>query len=231
MVGLIRLNGLIQAPGTQSNIHQGAKIVVRHIKQFLAGLGVLACIGAHATPVDFLFRFDNQTGNAGGVVTGRILGLLDNVAYQTATSVLIDSYTELEGALKQVDAVLWGDVYSNSFSVLNGELTAYDFLARGDRGVGSVDTFSLRGGRMLSESCFNGACDAPFLSLDSGLTTIAGGTLTFEMLNNAQEVPEPATLTLVGLASIGLLAAHRRRDRGSHTAPPMRAVSVSRGCD
>lgn len=173
----------------------------------LASLGIVACFAVHAAPVDFSFTFDNLTGNANGVVTGRILGLQDNASGQQATSVLIDSYGGLGGTLEDADAVQWTVVHRNAFTVANGVLTSWSFLAQ-DLLSGDSNHFGLSDA-LSSSSCVASFCLAPFLSLDNGVSTIAAGSLTFTAISDTQEVPEPATLALAGWAAIGLLASRR----------------------
>lgn len=188
--------------------------MIGKFRTFLAGLGAVVCLSAQAAPVDFAFRFDNRTGNTEGVVTGRILGLQDNLSGQAATSLVIDSYSGLGGALEEADAVTWSLVHLNAFNVQNGELIGWDFVAQTLNG-GASDHFFLS--RALgSGSCQNGVCLGPLLSMDNGATTIANGQLTFTSLTEQQAVPEPTTLALVGIGALGLLAARRKTSgRGS----------------
>lgn len=130
------------------------------IKDFFPALSLtaigLAFNSGAAKALDFTFSFGNETGNVSGNVTGIIAGLNDN-ATSAATGVIIQNYPSgLSGSPEQggFDATKWQEVYSNSFSVTNGNITAASFGATNGGGFGSTgDALCINGGGY----CFTGA--------------------------------------------------------------------------
>lgn len=102
---------------------------------------VVAATVAIASPLhalDFEFEFTGDDFIRGGVgsVSGRILGLQDNIADQTATAVIVDEAFFGDGSAADLgllssgpDAALWGTIRANAISVFGGNISSVNFIS------------------------------------------------------------------------------------------------------
>ena len=121
-----------------------------------------------------------MTGNVPGTVTGTIGGLNDN-ATGAATSLELTSFPAgLGSAVDGTNPFAWDTIFSNSFTVTGGSITAADFSAIG-----------MSSGLCISSSCFFGGNNALTFSQDfntvgnsdgfSGVTFAAATPVPFEV--------------------------------------------------
>ena len=153
--------------------------------------------GAHAGLI-FSFEFSDASGDK---VTGRIFGLLDNTSGQTATSILIDSFTGQVGGefgTATNDATTWASVTLNSFSVAAGQITFAAFGAQD--AIASLGTFCINFVGCIDSTSRLQLQTIPILIRDFG----GFGGVTFA------SVPEPSTGVLLVLGLLGLTIARRR---------------------
>jgi hypothetical protein len=109
----------------------GYKTLTLHFA--VVSLGILL-LAPSANADAFTFSFTNNEGNIDGTVTGEILGLTNNAAFQAASDLIITSYTgftseddTLLGATP-VDMNSW-TVEENQFTETSGQITFADFEA------------------------------------------------------------------------------------------------------
>jgi len=168
----------------------------------------VALLATPAHAISFDFAFENINGNVPGTVTGRILGLQDNLANQAATSVLIDSFPAgLPGVLNSgADAVAWESVPFNLFSVTAGQIVAARFGAQDNSlGAAEFDTLVINQGFATNIGHFTNA-----LTLNNG-RNVTGNDDGFGAATFTPAVPEPSTVVLMGLGLVGLGYAGRRK--------------------
>ena len=163
------------------------------------GLGLLSAAPAHAS-LTFDFSFSG-TGSQTGTVTGIITGLptsgtgpATDVQILTAPST-ITIYGEVP---IDIFAAGW-TVYANSFTVSNGQITSGSFGA---------NTSDYNGNFGIN----NGFEDINVLTLDGNSTAIRdyGGIGSTGVTFTAAAVPEPTSLSLLGVGATALLGRRRR---------------------
>jgi hypothetical protein len=101
---------------------------MRWVAAGLVAVGMLTAAQAQAVPLIVDFNFVNGA-NGGGIVTGIVLGLVDDKADQKATSVTVLSNSHPGGAFgigEYVGVPLW-----NEWSVFGGVVTAVTFGSYG----------------------------------------------------------------------------------------------------
>ncbi|MBE7384754.1 MAG: PEP-CTERM sorting domain-containing protein [Leptolyngbya sp. SIO1E4] len=151
-----------------------------------------------AMAIDFNFNFDNAL-NGGGTVTGVIRGLEEGTG--AATSVEVLSNTTGLGIGEYV-----GNPLTNSWTVLGGEIVAFDFLSAGvlNTPPAVTDALLFFDSTELSGASFRAGVapsPGPFVT-GSGFVSTEDIGLTFTRFDEEPEsVPEPASM--LGLLTIG----------------------------
>ncbi|KXI30971.1 PEP-CTERM sorting domain-containing protein [Paraglaciecola hydrolytica] len=97
----------------------------KKMKNIIAALMLTLWGGTAQASLIFDFSFTNSVNNGGGIVTGEILGLLDN-ATGSATSVRVLSNSSGFGIGEYI-----GSPGLNVFTVFAGELISFDFVSFG----------------------------------------------------------------------------------------------------
>jgi len=203
------------------------------IRKFILGITLAVGLGMTqpmpAQALNFSFEFGNFNYDISGFVKGRILGLSDNTANQSATSVIIDSLPAVyspPGSIRGYgnDLVLWPRVLVNKFTVENGIITDFLFssstilnhiLGPGDSGllmtpnrVRFSEDLSHSNGWTFSESIGTKYDPVPREDMInfSLLTNDPGAPILTPIPN-----PEPSTIILLGTGLAGLVAWRRKQ--------------------
>jgi hypothetical protein len=164
------------------------------------GLGLLSAAPAHAS-LTFDFSFSG-TGSQTGTVTGIITGLptsgtgpATDVQILTVPSTITNNYGSLP---IDIFAAGW-TVGANSFTVTNGQITSGSFGA---------NTSDYNGNFGIND----GFEDINVLTLDGNSTAIRdyGGIGSTGVTFTAAAVPEPTSLSLLGVGAAALLGRRRR---------------------
>lgn len=170
-------------------------------------LALLSSLAAPASAADFTFTFasdlsdPDNVNDVAGSVTGRILGLADN-GTSSAVSVIIDSYNAAGFGSFPTDAALWENQFVNSFTVVNGQITAASF--RADRTqAGSYDqlwiNIPLGYARGNTNYASTGVNNTQSIWNNTGLSGVSFTAV------DSLGVPEPATwaLMILGFGAVG----------------------------
>lgn len=171
-------------------------------KEIIVSLVLLGvCPSAYAGLI-FEFGFSNATGDH---VSGRIIGLEDDMANQAASNIFIDSFTgQTDGVFGTAtnDATIWSAVYSNRFSVSSGQIVQSVFAAQ-DRNA-SRGTFCINLSGCIGQTSLLKLQNA---GVSVGNSKGFGGV----QFRNVTSVAEPGTVGLLGIGLIGLAARRLRR--------------------
>ena len=181
---------------------------------FAAVLSGVVLLGPSAKADTFAFSFveDSTYGNVGGIVTGELIGLINN-STSPATQVLIETFPSDFSSIVgsgPLDAVAFDDQVLNSFTEVDGTLVGGWFYAydqppdpSGVRIYFSLN-YSSTGTNNLTAIDYDGGY-GPIATVDDyGLAGL-----------NVEAVPEPGTLLLppIALAPLALLRLSSRRSR------------------
>jgi PEP-CTERM motif len=180
------------------------RMTARHYLLAVAAAGLLVCGSSHARALTFNWSFANDAnfGSVAGTVTGTI-DLADN-ATGAATALSVTSYpTGLFGVTAAPFNIVNNPDYSifqNSFTVASGVVTAEAFSSFN---AADGSAFNLLEGFAAENSLHS--------SLGSAVANgggLSGITYTLEQL--PADVPEPASLAILGIGLLGLAAARKR---------------------
>lgn len=175
---------------------------------FLAlGNGVIGTIllTMPATAVDFSFSFENAL-NGNGTVTGLIRGLEEGTGAATSVEVLSNTAGFGIGEYVQV-----GSLFDNSWTVLDGNLVAFDFISFGVLNTPPAvtdATLFFDSSELLGASFRAGISSSPY-SITTGSSRVETEdiNLTFTRIDDdIESVPEHtsiSSLLVVGAAAIG----------------------------
>jgi len=182
--------------------------VSRLFRLAVVGACGLAWVASPANAVTIFFSFssdltDSQIKNGvAGTVFGRVVGLVDN-ATSAATNVFIDSFTVGGFSGNPVDAVTWSGQFVNSFTLVNGVVTAGRFAASTRAAEPDQFYINYRIGYRRGNSNYASVGAANGISIwnNNGLAGVTFGQGV---------VPEPAAWALM-IAGFGLVGASLRR--------------------
>ncbi len=170
---------------------------MRLIKTLLVIAATAFASAGHAVTIDFEFSFENLA-KGGGTVTGIVRGLEDN-ATSGATSLEITSNTAGFGVGEYI-----GTPSFNTWTVVNGVLTAFDFVSFGVAGTApqEVTDSSIRMTSLLR---------GVGLTNEPNLVRSSDETLETLVFTQVAPVPLPASLPLALIGLLGLVGIARRR--------------------
>jgi hypothetical protein len=158
--------------------------MMRMVKpSLLAALMFAAMTGQVRASLVFDFSINNTIGSVSGTVTGEILGLVDNTPNQQAAHVLIETFPsqfDIQLLSSPVDATAW-TIKTNSFTVLNGQVTAADFNGQ----FGNFSTMGGNGAALMLDYGSNGRNE-----LVATIPAVSYDLLNFDGLPGANIVPE-----------------------------------------
>lgn len=178
----------------------------------LLSTAALALITATSTAsaLTFKFSFENTSGAESGSLTGRIFGLSDN-ATGAASSIIIDSFPSAVGTLQAGnDVTLWNLQVFNSFTVLNGQITASSFAAQ--ETAFPTNTFCLDASiNCIGFTADQGSTGVSALVVQNGSNIANGGGFASITYTNISDVPLPAGGVLVMSGIAGLAGLKRRK--------------------
>lgn len=163
-------------------------------------LGLLAVIAltsarAEATPLVVNFTFDNSA-NGGGTVAGLVLGLVDNMQNQQATSVQVTGNTAGFGIGEYV-----GIPTSNSWTVTSGLVTSFNFLSYGINNTAPAVNGSSLSLQSIGTLLYAGLGQQP-----SSVQSSPGLTISVQMV----PLPAAALLLVAGVAALTGVSRRRR---------------------
>jgi hypothetical protein len=171
--------------------------------KFVAALAGALFFSESVSPsqaLTFQYSFTNNFGNVSGTVSGVIEGVLDN-STSPATAFYINSYPAglaASGVVTPFEVIANAHIFNNSFTVVNGAITATNFLAGND----------------VAESVWVFDFESPIAEVFalSHLPAEVGheGAATFSLV---AETPLPAALPLfaTGLGALGLIGWRRKK--------------------
>jgi hypothetical protein len=176
----------------------------------MACAAVLACasLSAFAAPV-FEFSITNAVGNVAGTVKGKIFGLSHNGS-GSATRVTIETFpaglNSIFGA-GPIDATAWNQQYENSFTVANDVITAASFWSQASvNGFGSAAQLYINGAGGPYNFVNIDGTDTHYVWGQNGMSGV-----TFSLVGDSANVPEPGSLALLGLGIAGVATMRRRK--------------------
>lgn len=187
----------------------------------LSGI-LLAAASAKADSFSFSFT---GGGNVPGTVTGEILGLVNN-ATGAASKVVITSYPAAMDASDlgpaPIDVTAWSNIFFNSFTETNGEITSAIFQAKAPNGENGYRLLDLTPSDGIQLQTLNA-------SLTENLYVIAGTNLADDHFKPlTAQTPEPGTLSIFLLGVLwlsGMLARkmclRRFSEPANHNGPPL----------
>jgi hypothetical protein len=177
----------------------------------MAGLPLVGLLLVPMAKAGTIFDFSvNLTGgNAPGIVTGMI-SLPFSSGSGAATSVVLTSFPAAFGSLVGGNTVTsWLDQVENSFTVVSGMITAYDFGADTGPTLSGTDYFS------INNTAVSATDGAWFFPADYNSLQAQGGNV-FGQITSATAVtftPEPASFVLLGIGLAGLIAQRKSTKR------------------
>jgi hypothetical protein len=188
--------------------------MVRKTIGMMALAGVAAAMlaaapAAASVTVNFSFSSDladPNTGNAvAGTVFGRIIGLVDN-STSAATSLFIDSFSVGGFSGVPLDVITWNTQFANSFTLVNGVVTAANFWAD------DTDTGFDRLFINYAVGWPNGNTNYASVGNGNGTSIWNNNGFRGVTFGDGGSVPEPASWALM-IAGFGLTGAALRRRR------------------
>jgi hypothetical protein len=194
-------------------------------------LGALFVLFSHLHVSEAIPVFDDVFTSTSASMTLTLSGLavVPATAGGPVAFTHANAFWNVQGSLRVRDNFNVGGVFRDQVEITGTARHLNHPLGDGQTGPGNVFTFGLLiqgiapGGVVLNpatgEAAKSHGTHSDLQTLSGARTTGAGGqivdwTATTKIDHDLKPVPEPATLTLVGLTALGVLRLARRRNRG-----------------
>lgn len=174
-------------------------------KKLLSAAVLAACFSTAAQASIYHFDFNGTNGMTPGVVAGDInLGFSNGTG--AATSITLTSFPGSFGALPEGNvATSWAGQVANSFTLVGGVITTYDFMAI--TGPAYSGTELCLNNSANSNNGFGRGCPSGLSYLGDG--SVHTSAWVFSGIN-VSSVPVPAAAWLLGSGLLGLVGVARK---------------------